>query len=176
MDNMQASITNSDGSSISQTNHYYGILDNLVFNLELLERVINTIHDNIDIDEDIDKPNVNKFHRNMIKKNKINRLSTHTYENIILPNSEEFFQIKDFLTNTNNKEIKRKYLSIKNSLYSGIIEAVNQGKSMDDILNVLNSRFSSYFNKLDTYSDESFINCSGFFYYMYFICDLGKNE
>lgn len=176
MNDQNANLKNSNNNVITQTIKYSSILDHLVFSCEFLERVINIIYKNLDTVEPSGNSNVEKFHRNMKKKNKLNRLSSNTYDNIMKPNAEEYFKIKDFLTNSNNKDLKKKYLSIKNSLYPGIIESVNQGKSMDDILNRLNSNFSTYFNDSDQDSDDSYQNCSGFFYYMYFICDVGKNE
>ncbi len=152
-------------------------LINISVNFELLERIINSIYTKLNNDVNQSKKSEEKeFDRDMDLKNKINKLSLATYKNIILENIDEYTKIREFLSNPENISIKRKYLAIKRMLYPSIISAIDTGKTMDEILGQLNSKFSDHFNDkfFNEKNDKSFINCSGFFYYMYYICDLGK--
>jgi len=78
--------------------------------------------------------------------------------------------------NRENKDLKKKYLAIKKSLYSGVIAAIDSGNSMDDVLASLSSKYSNFSLENCNNNENIYQNCIDFFYYMYFICDLGKNE
>lgn len=154
---------------LSQKNH----LHDLNINFDLLERIINTIFNNLSNcvnKEDIDRD----FTRDIDKKNEINKLSDDTYEQCISENIEDFSRIRSFLSDPLNIDTKKKYLAIKNTLYPTVISAIDNGQTMDNVLSELNHKFSKYFVNKATANDDSFINCSGFFYFMYYICDLGK--
>ena len=110
--------------------------------------------------------------RDILKKNELNKLSLDYFNNVIKKNMEYFKQIEDFLSDPNNKDLLRKYENTINDLNEEITIHRDEYNAFEMILNHLFKMVIAKFPELK--EKRSLIRV--FLHYMYYNCDIGKNE
>jgi len=110
--------------------------------------------------------------RDIEKKNELNRLSKNYFDNVIKKNMPYFEQIRNFLSEPNNKELLNKYENTIDDLNEEITINRDEYEKFEMILNHLYKIVLSKFPELN--SKRALIRV--FLHYMYYNCDIGKNE
>lgn len=111
--------------------------------------------------------------RDIEKKNEINKLSEEYFNDVIKRNITYFDQIDGFFRNPNNKELLEKYNNTIDDLNAKITVHRDEFDKfeiiLDDVLyEIVLDRFPELYNK------RRLIRV--FLHYMYYNCDIGKNE
>lgn len=110
--------------------------------------------------------------RNIEKKNELNKLSKDYFDDVIRKNLEDFKQIEDFLRDPMNKDLLKKYENTIDDLNEEITIHRDEYEKFDLILNHLYKLVLSKFPELK--SKRRLVRT--FLHYMYYNCDIGKNE
>lgn len=110
--------------------------------------------------------------RNIEKKNDINKLSKDYFNNVIKKNLTYFRQVKEFLENPINENYLNKYQNTIDDINEEIIIYRDDYDKFEELINYLYKRILS--NAPDLDNKRSLIRL--FLHYMYYNCDIGKNE
>ena len=110
--------------------------------------------------------------RNIEKKNEINRLSKDYFNNAIKKNLTYFNQIKEFLENPINENYLNKYQNTIDDINEEMIIYRDDYDKFEEVINHLYKFILSNASDLD--NKRSLIRL--FLHYMYYNCDIGKNE
>lgn len=110
--------------------------------------------------------------RNIEKKNDINKLSKDYFNNVIKKNLTYFRQVKEFLENPINENYLNKYQNTIDDINVEIIIYRDDYDKFEELINYLYKRILS--NAPDLDNKRSLIRL--FLHYMYYNCDIGKNE
>lgn len=110
--------------------------------------------------------------RNIEKKNDINKLSKDYFNNVIKKNLTYFRQVKEFLENPINENYLNKYQNTIGDINEEIIIYRDDYDKFEELINYLYKRILS--NAPDLDNKRSLIRL--FLHYMYYNCDIGKNE
>ena len=110
--------------------------------------------------------------RDIEKKNEINKLSEEYFNDVIKRNLTYFEQINDFLQNPDNKKLLDKYNNTIDDLNEEITIHRDEYEKFEMILNHLYKIVLNKFPELN--SKRALIRV--FLHYMYYNCDIGKNE
>jgi hypothetical protein len=110
--------------------------------------------------------------RNIEKKNDINKLSKDYFNNVIKKNLTYFSQVKEFLENPINEDCLNKYQNTIDDINEEIIIHRDDYDKFEELINYLYKRILS--NAPDLDNKRSLIRL--FLHYMYYNCDIGKNE
>jgi len=110
--------------------------------------------------------------RNIEKKNDINKLSKDYFNNVIKKNLTYFSQVKEFLENPINENYLNKYQNTIDDINEEIIIYRDDYDKFEELINYLYKRILS--NAPDLDNKRSLIRL--FLHYMYYNCDIGKNE
>ncbi|HGY55949.1 MAG TPA: hypothetical protein ENK44_09620 [Caldithrix abyssi] len=118
-----------------------------------------------------DLPNIPE-ERDIEKKNDLNKLSKNYFDNVIKKNMPYFEQISNFLSEPNNKELLNKYENTIGDLNEEITIHRDEYNKFEIILNHLYKMVLNKFPELN--SSRALVRV--FLHYMYYNCDIGKNE
>jgi len=110
--------------------------------------------------------------RDIDKKNEINQLSKEYFNEVIKKNLPYFEQIRNFLSDPNNKEFLQKYENTIDDLNEEITIHRDEYDKFEMILYHLHKLVLSKFPELK--EKRSLVRV--FIHYMYYNCDTGKNE
>ena len=110
--------------------------------------------------------------RDIEKKNELNKLSKDYFDDVIKKNMTYFEQIIGFLSEPNNKELLNKYYNTIDDLNEEITIHRDDYDKFELILNHLYKIVLSKFPELN--SKRALVRT--FLHYMYYNCDIGKNE
>jgi len=110
--------------------------------------------------------------RDIKKKNELNKLSKNYFDDVIKKNMPYFEQIRNFLSEPNNKELLNKYENTIDDLNEEITIHRDEYEKFEMILNHLYKIVLSKFSDLN--SKRALVRV--FLHYMYYNCDIGKNE
>lgn len=110
--------------------------------------------------------------RDIEKKNEINNLSKNYFNNAIKKNLVYFQQIGDFLENPINKEYLNKYYNTIDDINEEIIIHRDEYDKFEEVINHL-FKFILH-NNSELNNRRSLIRL--FLQYMYYNCDIGRNE
>ena len=110
--------------------------------------------------------------RDIEKKNELNKLSKDYFDNVIKKNMQYFEQITEFLSNPDNKDLLNKYENTIDDLNEEITIHRGEYEKFELILNHLYKIVLSKFPELDF--KRTLVRT--FLHYMYYNCDIGKNE
>jgi hypothetical protein len=110
--------------------------------------------------------------RNIEKKNDINKLSKDYFNNAIKRNLPYFNQIKKFLENPINDNYLNKYQNTIDDINEEIIIHRDDYDKFEEFINYLYKKILNNTSDLD--NNRKLIRL--FLHYMYYNCDIGKNE
>ncbi len=110
--------------------------------------------------------------RDIVIKNELNKLSKDYFNNVIKKNMKYFKQIQDFLSDPINKKLLNKYENTIDDLNEEITIHRNEYNKFEMILNHLYKMVLKKFPELN--SNRPLVRV--FLHYMYYNCDIGKNE
>ena len=110
--------------------------------------------------------------RNIEKKNDINKLSKDYFNYVIKKNLTYFSQVKEFLENPINEDHLTKYQNTIDDINEEIFIYRDDYDKFEELINYLYKRILS--NAPDLDNKRSLIRL--FLHYMYYNCDIGKNE
>lgn len=110
--------------------------------------------------------------RDIELKNEINNLSKDYFNNAIKKNLTYFNQIKEFLENPINDEYLNKYQNTIDDINEEIIIHRDEYDKFEEVINHLYKYVLN--NAPELHDKRSFLRL--FLHYMYYNCDIGKNE
>ena len=110
--------------------------------------------------------------RDIEEKNVLNNLSKDYFNNVIKKNLTYFIQIKDFLENPINEMYLNKYQNTIDDINEEIIIHRDEYDKFEEILNHIYKFILNNCSELN--NKRSMIRL--FLHYMYYNCDIGKNE
>jgi len=110
--------------------------------------------------------------RNIDRKNEINKLSKAYFDDVIKKNMPYFEQIQQFLSNPINKELLQKYENTIDDINEEITIRREEYDKFEMILNHLYKLVLGRFPRLN--DRRSLVRV--FIHYMYYNCDIGKNN
>ncbi len=110
--------------------------------------------------------------RDIVKKNELNKLSKDYFDNVLKKNMQYFKQIEDFLSDPQNKELLNRYNNTIDDLNEEITIHRDEYNKFEQILNHLYKMVLNKFPELN--SNRALVRV--FLHYMYYNCDIGKNE
>ncbi len=110
--------------------------------------------------------------RDIVKKNELNKLSKDYFDNVLKKNMQYFKQIEDFLSDPKNEELLNKYNNTIDDLNEEITIHRDEYDKFEMILNHLYKMVLDKFSELN--SNRALVRV--FLHYMYYNCDIGKNE
>lgn len=121
----------------------------------------------------IKKSNISKIpKRDIEKKNELNRLSKDYFDNVLKKNINYFGQIEDFLQDPINEYFYNKYQNTINDINEEITIHRDEYNKFEEILNHL---YKFVLEKSPGLKDKRRL-IRLFLHYMYYNCDIGKNE
>jgi hypothetical protein len=110
--------------------------------------------------------------RNIDRKNEINKLSKAYFDDVIKKNMPYFEQIQQFLSNPINKELLQKY---ENTIDDINEEITIHREEYDKFEMILNYLFKLVLGRFPELNDRRSL-VRVFIHYMYYNCDIGKNN
>ena len=139
-----------------------------IFNPQDLADIIDVIFSSIDIEE---TPIYDFNIINIEEKNQKNNITTEFYEECIKEAVGYFSNIDNFLKNPNNKDYKDKFFGIVNILKPKVINAIQTGQDMQNILCHL---FDYFYETNQVCSNDKKPLIMVLAYYMYHNCYIGR--
>jgi hypothetical protein len=126
---------------------------------------------------DIKKSDIKKLQKDLIfidkqKKNELNRLSKNYFDNVIKKNINYFGQIENFLKDPINEDFLKKYQNTIDDINEEITIHRDEYKKFEEILHHL---YKFVLEKSPELEDKRWL-IRLFLHYMYYNCDIGKNE
>ena len=110
--------------------------------------------------------------RDIDRKNEINKLSKAYFDEVIKRNMPYFEQIQQFLSNPINKEILQKYENIIDDINE---EITIHREEYDEFEIILNHLYKLIIGRFPELNDRRSL-VRAFMHYMYYTCDIGKNN
>jgi len=154
---------------IAKTLNLNRLLLPLEFNEEDLKDIV-LAFSNIDV-KISDFPEIPE-ERDIEKKNELNNLSKDYFDTVLKRNMTYFDQITAFLNDPDNKELLEKYKNTIADLNEEITIHRNEYEKFEMILNHL---YKIVLDKFPNLKDKRRL-VRVFLHYMYYNCDIGKNE